>query len=53
MYKAGHNSPALKAFMAKYSANKVPIKKYGARAHDGERYKPETGRRIETNYYYV
>ena len=47
------NNTALTVFMRKYSANKVPVKHWGKRRHDGEKYKPETGRIITGSFSFV
>lgn len=51
---AGHNPDGLtRRFLDKYKGHYVPVKKAMTRRHDGERYKPETGRRIDGNFYFV
>lgn len=43
----------LKEFMDKYRDHKVPVKQWGKRRHNGERYKPETGQPFKDSFYYV
>lgn len=51
--KAGHMNPSLRVFLNRYRHHRVPIKIAMKRGFDGERYKPETGNRIDINHWHV